>query len=80
LSSNSPIANRVWDPGPALVAVERGDLAVDKAPIDLRGQLRQLVLQIDDLIEPRPEQIVRTLALCCFGRIVPSDADSMLCN
>jgi hypothetical protein len=35
LSSNSPITNGVGIPGRALVAVERGDLAVDKVPIDL---------------------------------------------
>jgi hypothetical protein len=45
------------DPGPALVAVKRGDLAVDKVPIDLAGELRQFVLEVDDLVEPRSEQI-----------------------
>jgi hypothetical protein len=45
------------DPGPALVAVERGDLAVDKVPIDLAGKLRRFVLEVDDLVQPRSEQI-----------------------
>ena len=45
------------DPGPALVAVERRDLAVDPSPVELACELRQLVLHIDDLIEPGPEQI-----------------------
>ena len=45
------------DPGPALVAVERGDLAVDKVPVDLAGELRQPVLEVDDLVQPRSEQI-----------------------
>src|ERR1019366_8271869 len=45
------------DPGPALVAVERRDLAVDPRPVELAGELHQLVLEVDDLIEPGPEQI-----------------------
>jgi len=45
------------DPGPALVAVERCDLAVDPRPVDLVCELHQLVLQVDDLLEPGPEQI-----------------------
>ena len=45
------------NPGPALVAVERRDLAVDPIPIDLARKLHQLVLHVDDLLEPRPEQI-----------------------
>jgi hypothetical protein len=48
------------DSGPALLAVERGDLTVDKVLIDLAGELFQFVLEVDDLIQPRPEQIVRT--------------------
>src|SRR5258708_33205237 len=51
------------DPGPALVAVERGDLAVDKVPIDLARELRQFVLEVDDLVQPRSKQIVRTRRL-----------------
>jgi hypothetical protein len=42
---------------PALVAVERGDLAVDKVLVDLAGELRQFVLEIDDLVQPRSKQI-----------------------
>ena len=45
------------DPRPALVAVERRDLAIDPIPIDLAGELRQLVFRVDHLIEPCPEQI-----------------------
>src|SRR5260221_14570519 len=48
------------DPGPAVLAVERCDLAVDPVPIDLAGKQNQLVLQVDDLVQPRPEQIVRS--------------------
>jgi hypothetical protein len=43
------------DPGPTLVAIERRDFAIDPIPIDLAGELRQLVFEIDDLIEPRSE-------------------------
>src|SRR5450631_3336776 len=45
------------DPGPALLAVERRDLAIDPAPINPAGELRQFVLEVDDLVEPRSEQI-----------------------
>src|ERR1700722_20392892 len=51
------------DPRPAVLAVERCDLAVDPVPIDLAGKQNQLVLQIDDLVQPRPEQIVRSRRL-----------------
>ena len=43
------------DPGPALVAVERCDLAVDKVPVNLAGELRQFVFEIDNLVQPRSE-------------------------
>lgn len=46
-------------PGPTVLAVERGDLAVDPVPVDLARQKNQFVLQIDNLVEPRPEQIAR---------------------
>ena len=45
------------DPRPALVAVERRHLVVDPRPVDIAGELHQLVLRVDDLVEPRPEQI-----------------------
>jgi hypothetical protein len=32
------------------------------------------MLHMDDLIEPRPEQILFAVVSCFFGRIVPSDA------
>jgi len=49
--------------GSALVAEQWRDLAVDPLPIDLASKLHQLVLEVDDLIEPRPEQIARTRRL-----------------
>ena len=58
LEQQQPDHEAGLDPGPALVAVERRDLAVDPVPVDLAGELHQLVLHVDDLVEPRPEQIV----------------------
>ena len=57
LEQQKPDHEAGLDPGPALVAVERRDLAVDPLPVDLACELHQFVLHIDDLIEPRPEQI-----------------------
>ena len=45
------------DPGPTLVAVERRNLAIDPRPVELACELHQLMLHIDDLLEPCPEQI-----------------------
>ena len=63
LEQQQPDHEAGLDPRPALLAVERRDLAVDPVPIDLAGELHQLVLQVDDLVEPRPEQIVRSRRL-----------------
>ena len=57
LEQQEPDHEAARDPGPALLAVERRDLAVDPRPIKLAGKLHQLVLHIDDLVEPGPEQI-----------------------
>src|SRR5262245_51971487 len=51
------------DPRPATLAVERGDLAVDPVPVDLAGKQNQLVLHVDDLVQPRPEQVIRSRRL-----------------
>jgi hypothetical protein len=58
----------------ALAAVERRDLVVDPCPVDLAAKLRQLVLHVDDLVEPGPEKIAFPIVSCFFGRIVFSDA------
>jgi len=34
------------DPGPALVAIERCDLAIDPVPVDLGAELHQLMLML----------------------------------
>src|SRR5262245_9403520 len=71
------------DPRPALVAVERGDVAVDKVPVDLARELHQLVLHVDDLVQPRAEQITRPCRLVllrphrllrCSNRIMLADS------
>jgi hypothetical protein len=57
LEQQQPDHEPSLNPRPALVAVERCDLAVDPLPVDLACELHQLVLHIDDLLEPRSEQI-----------------------
>ena len=57
LEQQQPNHEAGLNPRPAFVAVERRNLAIDPIPIDLARELHQLVLHVDDLIEPRPEQI-----------------------
>ena len=45
------------DPGPAPVAVERRNPAGDTCPVELACELHQLMLHVDDLLEPGPEQV-----------------------
>src|SRR5271170_6282574 len=63
LEQQQPDHEAGLDPRPAVLAVQRRDLAVDPVPIDLAGKQNQFVLQIDDLVQPRPEQIVRSRRL-----------------
>src|ERR1700685_1992016 len=56
LEQQQPDHEAGLDPRPAV-------LAVDPVPIDLAGKQNQLVLQVDDLVQPRPEQIVRSRRL-----------------
>ena len=63
LEQQQPDHEAGLDPRPAVLAVERRDLAVDPVPIDLAGEQNQLVLHVDDLVQPRPEQIVRSRRL-----------------
>jgi hypothetical protein len=67
LSNNSPIAKRVSIPGRPFSLIERRDLAVDPVPVDLPSQLRQLVLEVNDLVARNrwPDFVVS----CFFGRI-----------
>ena len=57
LEQQKPDHEAGLDSGPALIAVERCDLAVDPRPVELAGKLYQLVLHVDDLLERGPEQI-----------------------
>jgi hypothetical protein len=67
------------DPRPAVLAVERRNLAVNPVPVDLASEQNQFVLQIDDLVEPSPEQIVRTSRRLVLRPHRPSDADKESC-
>ena len=53
------------DPRPPRVGIERGDLRIEPVPVDALGELHQLVPHVDDLVEPRPEQIA-----CPRGRML----------
>jgi hypothetical protein len=55
--------NRVGTPGSAGRLEEGGQLPVDPRPVDLVRQAHQLVAQVDDLVEPRAEQIGRAVRL-----------------
>src|SRR5271166_513178 len=59
LEKQQPDHEAALDAGPTLLAVKRRDLAVEPLPIELLRKLHQLVPHVDDLIEPRPEQIAR---------------------
>jgi len=63
LEQQKPDREAGLDPGPTLVAVERRDLPIDPIPIDLASELRQLVLHVDDLVQPCAEQITRSRRL-----------------
>ncbi len=57
----------------SLVAVERRDLAIEPVPVELARQPHQLVLEVDDLVQPGPEQIAgaRRLPLLWSHRSPP---------
>src|ERR1700678_3746844 len=63
LEQQQPDHEAGLDPWPAVLAVKRRDLAVDPVPIDLAGKQNQLVLQVNDLVQPRPKKIVRSRRL-----------------
>src|SRR5258705_12255947 len=63
LEQQQPDHEAGLDARPAVLAVERRDLAVDPVPIDLASKQNQLVLHVDDLVQPGPEQIVRSRRL-----------------
>src|SRR5215469_9397998 len=75
------------NPGPPFIAVKRRDLAVDPLPFDLACKQHQLVLHVDDLLEPRSEQIARSCRLMllrphrslrCSHRITSTDSRKSL--
>src|SRR5262245_29087627 len=77
LEQQKPDHEAGLDPGPALVAVERRDLAVEPFPIELAGKLHQRMLHVDDLIEPGPEQIARIRRLMKLQDSGPSGLKSL---
>jgi hypothetical protein len=50
LEPEPPDHEAALDRRPALLAVERCNLRINPFPVDLAAKLRQLVLQVDDLI------------------------------
>src|SRR6516164_3126356 len=73
LEQQQPEHEPALDPRPALRAVERRDLAIDPVPVDLGAELYQLVLQVDDLVEPGTKQVAfpRRLRLLWSHRSPP---------
>jgi len=69
LEQKKPDDEAALDAGPPLVAVERRDLAIEPVPVDVLGKLHQLVPHVDDLVEPRSEQIARPVLVRFLGRI-----------
>src|SRR5262245_59893598 len=63
LEQKKPDHKPCRNPRPTTVAVQRRDLAVDEVPIDLACELSQLVPHVDDLVQPRAEQITRSCRL-----------------
>ena len=41
-----------------LVGIDRAEPPLEKAPVDRPAELRQRVIEVDDLVEARPEKIV----------------------
>jgi len=57
-----------------LVGIDRAEPLLEKAPVDRPAELRQRVVHVDDLVEPRLEEIFCPLSRRSLGRIEsPSD-------
>jgi hypothetical protein len=52
-----------------LVGIDRAEPLLEKAPVNRPAELRQRVIQVDDLVEARPEKIVLPLSRRSLGRI-----------
>jgi hypothetical protein len=63
LEQQQPDHETGLDAGAPILAIKWRDLLVDPRPVDLPGKLNQLVLHIDDLVQPRPKEIARTRRL-----------------
>ena len=65
-----PAISRVGSGGwPGLVGIDRPEPLLQKPPIDLPPELRQRVVQVDDLIEPRAKRSSCPLSRRSLGRI-----------
>ncbi len=62
---------------PGLVRIDRAEPFLEKAPVDRPTELRQRVIPVDDLVEPRPEEIVLSAVATLLGphRITLRQAD-----
>src|SRR3984957_3752310 len=61
LRIDSPAISRVGSGGlSSLVGIDRPKPILKEAPVDRPAKLGQRVVHVDDLIEPRPEEIVLT--------------------
>jgi hypothetical protein len=62
---------------PGLVRIDRAEPFLEKAPVDRPTKLRQRVIPVDDLVEPRPEEIVLSAVATLLGphRITLRQAD-----
>ena len=55
LEQQKPDHEAGWGGGSALITEERRDLVIKPIPVELAGELHQLMLHVDDLVEPRSE-------------------------
>ena len=52
-----------------LVGIDRAKPLLEEAPVDRPAELRQRVVQVDDLVEPRLKEVVLPAVSRSFGRI-----------
>ena len=52
-----------------LVRIDRAEPRLEKAPVDRPAELRQRMIEVDDLVKPGPEKIVLPVSRRSLGRI-----------
>jgi hypothetical protein len=75
LQQQQPHRNAARQPGPTFVAEQRRDLIVNPPPIDRASEPHQLVLQVDDLIEPHPQNVQLSRLALLSRPHNPADTD-----